>query len=77
MQAAGEIIKTSDKIVFVFMSKEGAKSPFNPMSIGMGGIFGPCNAKFIEKSPYSHNTYTAFIKQISLFDTAFVINKYP
>ena len=37
------------------------------------GLFGPCDVKFSEKCPCSHNNYTALIKQISLFDTALVI----
>ena len=37
------------------------------------GLFGPCDVKFSEECPCSHNNYTALIKQISLFDTALVI----
>ena len=35
----------------------------------------PCDAKFSEKSLWSHNDNTALIKQISLFGTAFVMKK--
>ena len=40
---------------------------------GGGGGIGPCDAKFREKCPCSHNNTTALIKQIFLFDTAAVI----
>ena len=43
----------------------------NPDSIGGGGLFGPCDAKFSKKGPCSHNT--GLIKQISLFGTALVM----
>ena len=41
--------------------------------LGGGGLFGPCDAKFSEKCPCSHDNYTALIKQISLLNTALVI----
>ena len=40
-----------------------------------GGQDRPCDAKFIEKYPCSHNNNIALIKQISLFDTALVMIK--
>ena len=45
---------------------------FNPDNIG-GGAKRPCDAKFSENCPCSHNNNTAFMKQISLFDTAIVM----
>ena len=47
----------------------------NPNSIGGGGggLFWPCDAKFSEKCPCSHNNDTALIKLISLFATALVM----
>ena len=42
----------------------------------MGGGQGrSCDAKFSEKRPCSHNSNTALIKQIFLFDTASVISR--
>ena len=56
------------------------KNSINPNSISGGGANTPCDAKFCEKCPCSHNNNTALIKQISLFDTALVmtntINEY-
>ena len=37
----------------------------------------PCDAKFSEKFPCSHNNTTALLKQISLFDTAIVMTNIP
>ena len=45
----------------------------NPNSIGGRGQDKPCEAKFCEKRPYTHNN--TLIKQISLFDTASVMTK--
>ena len=50
-------------------------APINPNSIGGEGegLFGPCDTRFSEECPCSHNNYTALLKQISLFDTALVM----
>ena len=44
-----------------------------PNSMGGGGDIWPYDAKFREKCQWSHNSYTALIKQISLFDTVIVM----
>ena len=37
----------------------------------------PFDEKFSEMCPCSHNNYTVLIKQISWFDTAFVMTNIP
>ena len=52
----------------------GCTSLLNPNSIEEGGLFTPCDAKFRRKKcPCSHNDNTAFITQISLFNTVLVM----
>ena len=43
--------------------------------LGGGELFGPCDAKFNETCPCSHNNCTVLIKLISMFDTALVMPK--
>ena len=41
--------------------------------MGGGAQVEPCGGKFNEKCPCSHSNNTAFMKQISLFDTTLVM----
>ena len=57
-------------IIFNYSHPVDSINQFLLTLIVLGGLFGPCDAKLSEK-----NTYTAFIKQISLFDTALFMTK--